>query len=71
MKDRLRSCDIWHADVQSRIVVQKSGRTVEGLPKFKSVCLECMRLRVAERRINAAYPNLLPRLNWAPPESMT
>jgi hypothetical protein len=68
MKDRLKSCDVWHADVQSRIVTQKSGRTVDGLPKFKSVCLECMRLRVAERRIKAAYPNLLARLDWAPPQ---
>jgi hypothetical protein len=67
MKDRLRSCDVWHADVQSRIVLQKSGTNAEGLPKFKSVCLECMRLRVAERRVKAAYPNLLPRLDWPAP----
>jgi hypothetical protein len=71
MRDRLKSCDTWHADVQSRMVVQKSGRTAEGLPKFKSVCLECLRLRIAERRPKAAYSNLLPRLDWAPPEFLT
>lgn len=67
MKDRLKSCDIWHADIPARVVSQKSGTNVEGRPKFKSVCLECMRLRVADRRIHAAYPNLLPRLTWTPP----
>lgn len=68
MKDRLRSCDVWHPNVQSRLTIQKSGRTVEDLPKFKTVCLECMRLRIAERRPKAAYANLLPMLNWTPPE---
>lgn len=68
MKDRLRTCDIWHVGKPARVVMQKSGRNVDGRPKFKSACLECMRLRVAERRIKGAYPNLLPRLTWSVPK---
>jgi hypothetical protein len=68
MKERLRSCDVWHPDVPSRIALQRSGTLADGTAKHKSVCLECLRLRVAERRIHAAYPNLLPRLDWAPPQ---
>jgi hypothetical protein len=67
MIERLRSCNAWHADIPSRIVLQRSGTNADGSIKHKHACLECLRLRVAERRTKAAYPNLLPRLDWAPP----
>jgi hypothetical protein len=64
-------CAQRHPGTAPRLSRQKAGAiTAAGNTKYKTVCLECQRLKTTERRqqITQSRPYGVIRLDWAPPQ---
>jgi len=61
MTERLKNCDKWHPDTESRLVQHRMRGG------FVIRCRECLRIRVMEHRQLGQPYGIIP-LNWAPPQ---
>jgi len=67
----MSKCETRHPGSPPRLSRQKAGAVTEaGITKYKTVCLECQRLKTTERRqqITRSRPYGVIRLDWPPPQ---